>query len=361
MKFVHIADIHFDAPFVNLADKPELSNLKRMEQRNIFKKVIEYIQNEKINNLFISGDLYESQYIRQSTIEYINNLFKQIPETKIYISPGNHDPITKQSYYKNFIWNKNVHIFNDKIEKIETPEANIYGYGFYDFYCNGIDLESLNIDNSKTNILIVHGTIDGSSNVEKIYNPISSKILKEKGFDYVAMGHIHKKSYEDYENQKIIYPGSLVALGFDEIGKHGMIVGELENGILKKEFILIDQKQFLEEDFDVTNIISNEELIEKLNELEINNDYLLKVNLVGKRNFEINVGNIYKLIFNNNIIKIKNNTKINYDLEKLANENTLTGLFVKEMINKLNNSNITEEERNIIENSIEIGLNALKY
>lgn len=37
-------------------------------------------------------DLYEQKYIRKSTIGYINNLFKEIPNTQIFISPGNHDP-----------------------------------------------------------------------------------------------------------------------------------------------------------------------------------------------------------------------------------------------------------------------------
>ena len=358
MNFVHIADVHFDTPFVNLSDRENLGELKRLEQRNIFKKVIDYIKENKIENLFISGDLYESQNVRESTIIYINNLFKEIPETKIFIAPGNHDPYTKDSFYNKFNWNENVYIFKNKIEKIETQEANIYGFGFNDFYCSGSDIESVDLeDKNKINILIIHGTLDGATNIEKPYNPISSKVLEEKGFDYVALGHIHKNNVN--ENTKIIYPGSLIAQGFDELGKHGMIVGKFENGILEKQFIEIGQKEFEEIKIDVTEIISFEELIEKINNIE-NYNKLIKINLIGKRNFEININNLYKLIFNKNIIKIKNNTEINYNLEKLSNENTLKGLFIKEMLEKLNNPELDEEEKNIIEKSIEIGLDALK-
>ena len=35
MKFVHIADMHFDIPFTTLA-KNDLSNERRLEQRKIF-------------------------------------------------------------------------------------------------------------------------------------------------------------------------------------------------------------------------------------------------------------------------------------------------------------------------------------
>ena len=112
MKFVHIADIHFDSPFVNLSDRENLGDIKRLEQRRVFKKVIDYIKENMIDFLFIAGDVYEQQYIRKSTIEYINDLFKEIPNTKIYISPGNHDPYIKNSYYNQFKWNDNVHIFS---------------------------------------------------------------------------------------------------------------------------------------------------------------------------------------------------------------------------------------------------------
>ena len=40
MKFVHIADMHFDSPFVTLSDKGNLGEHRRIEQRKVFKKVI---------------------------------------------------------------------------------------------------------------------------------------------------------------------------------------------------------------------------------------------------------------------------------------------------------------------------------
>ena len=214
MKFVHIADMHFDSPFTTLSDKGNLGEQRRLEQRKIFKKVIEYIKENEIEYLFISGDLYEHKYIRKSTIEYINNLFKEIENTKIFISPGNHDPILKKSYYNNFIWNKNVYIFNSEIQKISTDEADIYGFGFDDFYCTNSGIENLKIESpEKLNILIIHGTLNGANLEEMQYNSMSASMLESKGVDYVALGHIHKNNF--IPDGKIIYPGSTISLGFD--------------------------------------------------------------------------------------------------------------------------------------------------
>ena len=212
MKFVHIADMHFDAPFTNLSEKESLGDLMRLEQRKVFKKAIEYIKENFIEYLFISGDLYEQKYVKESTIEYINNLFKEIPETKIFIAPGNHDPYVKSSYYYKFNWSENVKIFTSKIEKVKLGDINIYGYGFDDFYCEGCGIEHFEIENqSELNIFVVHSSLDCSTVDDKQYNPIFRKTLREKGFDYVALGHIHKLDYNQEKDQRIVYPGSMIA------------------------------------------------------------------------------------------------------------------------------------------------------
>ena len=361
MKFVHIADMHFDSPFVNLSDKDGVGDLRRLEQRKAFKKVIEYIKENNVKYLFISGDLYEQKYIKKSTIEYINNLFKEIPETKIFIAPGNHDPYVKNSYYNKFNWNENVKIFNSNIEKVELEDANIYGFGFDDFYCKKSGIEDIEIDDkNKLNILVIHGSLDGGTLENSEYNPLSRKMLKEKGFDYVALGHIHKIDYNKEENQNIVYPGSTVSLGFDELGPHGMIVGDLEKDKLILEFVPLDETEFKLQDVDVTEMNSKEELIEKINEFEFSENNLIEIILVGKRNFEIDKYELYKLISNDRVVKIKNKTKINYDLEKLANDTTLKGLFAKEMLQRLSDENLSEEDKEILEKAVEIGLEALE-
>ncbi len=361
MKFVHIADIHFDSPFVNLSDKENLGDIKRLEQRKVFKKVIEYIKENEIPYFFIAGDVYEQKYIRKSTIEYINGLFQEISNTHIFISPGNHDPFIKNSYYNQFKWSDNVHIFSSKIEKVELENIDIYGYGFDDFYCTECGIEKINIENkSKTNILVIHSTIDGANLEEKQYNSISKKVLLEKGFDYVATGHIHKLDYDTEENQKVVYPGSLISLGFDELGEHGMIVGEIDENTktVKTEFIPISENNFEEIDIDVTDMISKDELVEKINDLNIPENQFIKIILIGKRNFEIDRYEIYKLLTNERIIKIKDHTKINYDLEKIANDYTLKGLFAKEILEEKENAG--EEALEIIEKAVEIAFEALE-
>ena len=163
MKFVHIADMHFDTPFTTLNSKGNFGKIRRLDQREILKKIVQYIKENNIFYFFISGDFYEHNYIRKTTIEYINELFRTIPETKIFITPGNHDPYLKNSMYYNFEWSENVKIFSSQIERIETKEADIYGVGFDNFYCSDLGIENIKIENkNKINILITLGALNAS-------------------------------------------------------------------------------------------------------------------------------------------------------------------------------------------------------
>lgn len=179
MKFVHIADMHFDAPFTVL-NQNNLGNQRRLEQREAFQNMIQYIKQNKIEYLFICGDLYEHEYVRKSTIEYMNHQFEQIPNTKILIVPGNHDPKIKNSYYEKYKWSSNVTIFGSELQKISEEDVDIYGYGFDNFYMKNTKIKELQIENpNKINILLTHGSLDGGNDELREYNPMKEQELKQ--------------------------------------------------------------------------------------------------------------------------------------------------------------------------------------
>lgn len=357
MKFLHFADLHLDTKFDSLNPIDSLPEKRRLEQRKALRKIIDYIKENNIELLLISGDLYEQKYIRKSSIEYINNLFKEIPETQIFIAPGNHDPYIANSFYASFNWNENVYIFHDKIEKIDYKNIHIYGYGFTDYYCKESGIEDIVIqDKEDINILITHGSIDGGTEEYREYNPLRETKLKRLGFDYIALGHIHKPFYKEEKDQRIVYPGSPISLGFDELGKHGIIVGEVSKNNIKLEFIQIDEREFIEKEIDITQFTSNEEIIEEFEKLELNENNLYKIILIGKRYFMLNMNQIKKLNSIENIVKIKDYTKPGIDLEKLSKENNIKGIFVRRMLEKKESEGL---DNDFIEKAIEIGLEVL--
>lgn len=134
-----------------------------------------------------------------------------------------------------------------------------------------------------------------------------------------------------------------------------MLVGNIDQARgLELSFIPLDPKEFKEEQIIVDDILSKEELIETINQIEWNPRYYYKIILTGKRNFEIEPLEIIKYITTQNIIKIKDKTTLKLDLEKIATEESLRGIFVKNLLAKQ-----TKENKDKIHKAIEIGLEAM--
>ena len=157
----------------------------------------------------------------------------------------------------------------------------------------------------------------------------------------------------------------MISFGFDELGEHGMldvtienkrIINNLENNnLINKK--TNDNRIFEEKNINISEINSQEELIEKINSIIINNNIFLKLILIGKRNIEINKNEICKLITNKNILKIEDKTETKYNFDELARQNNLKGIFVRKMLEKLKEENCDEE---MLKRAIEIGLKSFE-
>lgn len=349
MKFVHIADLHLDMPYINLKGNKELSKKLKLNQKFCLKQVIDYIKEEKVDVLFVAGDLFEQKYVTSDTINYIISCFSKIPNTQIFITPGNHDPLIKSSPYSIYDFPDNVFIFGSEVGKYTIGNVDIYGLGFDNYEMQSEAIKEINVDESKINILITHGTLNGSS---KKYHDIKQELLKD--FDYVALGHIHMPKVDD---SNIIYPGSLTSCGFDEPGNHGMISGTIEDEKLKcselkvekaikkrlvtYKFICLDGIQFDHIEEDISSINSKQELIDKL---KIDKNVIYKLKLIGKKSFDTaELIDEIKACYPN-IIDIEDETHIEYNFEEASKIDSLKGIFTKKMLEELDNNPNHKEE-----------------
>lgn len=335
MKFVHLADVHLDMPFTSLKNQKELVKRRRLEQKFVFRKAIDLVKEENADALLIAGDLFEDKFVEEDTITYVISCLKELENTKVYITPGNHDPLIKSSPYNMYDWPENVFIFGSEVgmDAIDD-DTDIYGIGFDDFEMESSAIKEIEVDSSKANLLITHGTLDGSSHK---YHDIKSSWLTN--FDYVALGHIHQPKVDD---SRIIYPGSLVACGFDEPGEHGLVIGEVDKKRLKIQFIPLDMTQFEEKILDISNDFSPNEVLDHL-KLK---DYFYKIILTGVRNVDMQTLKEMIMISNPNVCEVIDKTRLDYDLETIAAQKTLKGIFTQKMLELLKDS--PEQEDRIL-------------
>ena len=119
------------------------------------------------------------------------------------------------------------------------------------------------------------------------------------------------------------------------------------------EFIKIDKKEFIEKEIDISDILSTEELIEKINNDSYDENKYYKLILIGNKKIEINTNQILKNIVSENIVKVKDKTTLEINLESLSKQNNLKGIFVRNLLKKIEQN---PDEKEKIMRAIEIGL-----
>lgn len=341
MKFIHIADVHFDMPMISLRGNREFIKKRRIEQKQAFRDAIQFAKKEKVDCVFISGDLFEQKFVERGTIEYIISNFQLIPEANIFISPGNHDPYIKDSPYESYTWPENVTIFKSDYGMISFEDYDIYGIGFENYEEDLDVVKDIKVeDEHKVNILVTHGTLNGGMHK---YHDIKEKDLKK--FDYVALGHIHDKKIDD---SRIIYPGSLISCGFDEPGEHGFVKGEITKDKCEIEFVSTNCREYKRVELDISNIPNFSEAIEKLDM----DDSFYRIILSGSKNFNIDelVENINEL--GKNVCEIRDKTTLPFDFEGIMSQENLKGLFTRKIFDEM--ENMTEDEKNEMLKTVEL-------
>ena len=341
MNFIHIADVHLGA-----APEAEIAwEIKRdKEIYETFFRVIEVCEEQNVDLLLIAGDLFHRQPLLRELKE-VNYMLGKLSHTKVVIIAGNHDYITMRSNYLDFKWNQNTFFLSNKeMDSIFLEELNTEIYGFsYDTR----DIFEPRYDNAfctveeRINILLAHG--GDERNI-----PINYKQLSEAGFDYVALGHIHK--HQIY-SERMAYSGSLEPMDKTELGEHGYIYGTIqkdENGSGKTsiEFIPFCRRTYKKVRIPVTSDSTNFSIKEKigitLNQEGQQNMFLIC--LEGRRDPDIRIDTnaIYEY---GNIVEVMDLVLPDYDFDKLYHENkdNLIGTYISRIRNQAEDSELTQK------------------
>ncbi len=361
LRFLHTADIHFDTPF-SARFSQEKATIRRREMMETFNGIIEKASDKEF--LFISGDLFDGGYASRETLSFLNRSFSSIPNTKIMIVAGNHDPLTDDSPYKKIKWSENVYIFGKEYEYIDFPnhKIRIHGVSFGEKHVNRPMVSKLDIKEEFANLLLIHGEVV-SEGGDSDYNPIYKSFIENCGVEYVALGHIHKHmGIERIGKTYFAYPGIPEGRGFDEDGEKGYIEGEIEKDIVNCRWVVSCARRFEHMNIDVSGTGDFLEILERVEKAVQNADTrnIYKIRLVGKADpsiirVDMIEEHLKKSVF---YIEVTNETRRDYPIEEMMKDDGIKGEFIRCMMDKI--SQMPEEEKEIGIRALEIGIEAME-
>lgn len=342
VKILHCADLHIGASESFLGEKA-LS--RRLETLLTFERIIELANANEVEIILIAGDLLDSNKIEQSFIDRILSAISSVKNIKVVYACGNHDPYGREFPFKKHKLPENLYILPTEDSFVEFKDLNtrVYGKSFSEVYLKGVPEFSIKAEDDYINLMCVHGELRADLNSD--YNSITDGFIRSSGMDYIALGHVHKRTdIGKIGNTFCAYCGCSEGQGFDELGDKGVYIGTVSKGKANLEFMSVCRRMHITEDINVEGLSSSPEIAEailnKLNEKYGKNfvENLYKIILVGTsdKNSEINITEILERLENKvYFAKIKDKTEPALDLEKIADENSLKGIFVKKMLERI--------------------------
>ena len=343
LHILHAADLHLDAPFAAL--RLEQARQRREEQRLLLDKLADTAMDRGADLVVLAGDLLDSAQTYRETAQALAAALGRIP-APVVIAPGNHDFYGPGSLYAAPIWPKNVLIFR---------ESSIYGSAFTGPFRDSSPLAGFQApDTGKPSIMVLHGDVEGAGR----YGSIPRDHIARSGLTYLALGHIHGCSGLQKEgNTYWAYPGCTEGRGFDELGDKGALWVTIgDDGGVAAEFLPLCGRRYEILECDVTGKDPAQAIISALS--PGNREDVCRLILTGEAE-KLDLSPLTQAAAPHRwAVTVRDHTRVPQDLWRREGEDSLTGLFLREMRRRIEEAD--GEKKAVLEKAVRFGLTALE-
>ena len=363
IKFLHCADVHLDSPLSCL--NHAVGERLRDSLKQTFLDMLTFAKEENLSMVLIAGDLFDTGYIRESTVKDVKAAMGAL-SCPVIISPGNHDPYHKTGAYTALAELENVYLFTSReMQRFDFDDIGISvsGYAFTEDRLDTCPLsEDYELSEQNINVLCAHA--DMLSPVSK-YAPLRPAHLSESGFSYAALGHVHKAPpAETFGRTLAAYCGFAQGRSYDEPGYGGaMIVSITEDGRATAEKRLFSRTQYLTIKMDISGAEDGADVLKAMQKAIESGGYgeetSLRVVLGGvvSPDCEIRKDRLVAAFPSLAQLEVRDDTIPVYNLSYLENDLTIKGEFYRALKDKLFSND--DYERKVAAKALKIGLCAL--
>ena len=264
-RFVHTADIHLDSPLRSLALRdPDAAGLIANATRQSFVAIIDLCLGEKVDALLIAGDIYDGSHHSMKTAGFLTSQLGRLSDAGIavFIIRGNHDALSRIT--KQLQLPKGVHVFGARHAAVPIENKNVVIHGVS--FAKPSSPESLLPGfappvEGAINIGMLHTSLTGAAGHDD-YAPCGLSDLVSQGYDYWALGHIHKREVHAEGPNAVVMPGIPQGRHINEAGPKSVTLVTIDdNGSIKIEERPTALVQFERIPINVTGVSDWSELV----------------------------------------------------------------------------------------------------
>ncbi len=256
-KFIHAADIHLDSPLRGLSRRGEIADVFVGASRRAFENLVSAAIEEQVAFLIIAGDIYDGDWRDYATGQFFVRQMGRLARAgiKVFTIRGNHD--ADSVITKNLPLPSNVHAFSIRtVERmpIEDLKVMLHGRGFANRHVpENVALTYPAATPGYFNIGILHTSLTGREGHD-VYAPCSIEDLRRAGYDYWALGHIHRREILS-RDPAIVFPGNLQGRHARETGAKGaMLVSVTDGAVAAIQELTLDAVRFAHVELDLSGV-----------------------------------------------------------------------------------------------------------
>jgi DNA repair exonuclease SbcCD nuclease subunit len=266
-KFIHAADVHLDSPLRGLS-KYESAPVESIRNacRKAFENLVDLAIEEKVAFVLLAGDLYDGDWKDYSTGIFLSHQMGRLGKIGIpvFAVAGNHDAANRMT--KALDVPANMKIFSSrKVETIRLDNCSvvIHGRSFGTQHVDkNIAVEFGAAEKGAFNIGLLHTSLDGREG-HATYAPCKIDDLRSKGYQYWALGHVHKQEFVS-EEPHIVFPGCIQGRHIRETGPKGCVLVTVEDGSVNEiERCPLDVLRWVYSHVDLTDASDMAEVLER--------------------------------------------------------------------------------------------------
>lgn len=359
LHILHGADLHLDAPFTGLS--AEQARQRRDELRTLPGRLAELARDRGADLVLLSGDLFDGADPYAETAQALSRALGQTG-CPVFIAPGNHDPYGPRSPYALLHWPENVHIFSRAaMEAVPLPKlgCTVWGCAFTGVSRDDSPLDGFSAPrDGGVHIGVLHADVEGRGR----YAPLPETDIAASGLTYLALGHVHACSGLRRSGETAwAYPGCPEGRGFDELGEKGCLWVTVDGAETAAEFLPLAKRRYRLVEADLSGAETPAAALAAALPADAGDD-ILRVVLTGESGLEGLDTEPLRALAETRCwsAQVLDRTTVRRDLWSRAEEDTLTGLFLRQMRLRLEGA-ADESERERLEAAVRFGLAALEH
>ncbi|MEM7709280.1 MAG: DNA repair exonuclease, partial [Pseudomonadota bacterium] len=208
IRFIHAADLHLDSPLRSIALRdPVLGARLRLASRGVLSRIVDAAISRQADALVLAGDVFDGAEPDLTARAYLTTELARLAREGVptIVIRGNHDALMDLNRYGPL--GEDVHLLDSDRPTVTIAGVDFHGLSFDAPHAHESALPRYPVPTAgRRNVGLMHTSLDAAAGHDP-YAPCSLGELMDYGYEYWALGHVHRRSQQAQDGCCVVMPG----------------------------------------------------------------------------------------------------------------------------------------------------------